>query len=571
MYVVALLSYVNGDGIGDLMHLIDIYHALTKNPTVKSLRVVPVICCADARHVIVEEKLQEAGISRYFLHTKEEYAGVKKEELQYLFNKTQQVIQVSYSAPFILPRDYSFPEGTLFKYIGEHESRSVFSPFKGFCSNASGYDFTMGLSTPYGIKISEKPVQVVSAAEVFSGDTPALMAQDALLHQRLLEETGSSGPAYFSAHNVMYPAYFNNVDGLFSFIYFLGITQRTSDKDIALLLSGKKMRGMDAKWQDFLRARDTRSLFQYRVVFCNGSKAALRSSSPAESTDASDTEVSSTPRIIRVFYGVELAPDRYHTLYQQAEIAGVSGDNTFEKAVSCHALPFYCSTNLRMKEPTLLALANIMRDSSACSSIPSDVRNDFLTYFSNFFCFIQGRAPDITRALLDESDDDPDFSEVDAVFSQLKIDAMVRYWPIVAEHLRQHHNFYNKLPAIVLQTRPNQPVVDETSIFPGIKATMMSYYLASSGGLMVALAIVLQAAGYSVEVYGSIATVGVATLLSAFGLFESHITQQVTRCRSVYTAEEALCQALRDESSLDHAKDSAVSVTLTTMGAARLH
>ena len=74
------------------------------------------------------------------------------------------------------------------------------------------------------------------------------------------------------------------------------------------------MRGMDVKWQDFLRARDTRSLFQYRVVFCNGSKAALRSSSPAESTDASDTEVSSTPRIIRVFYGVELAPDRYHTL-----------------------------------------------------------------------------------------------------------------------------------------------------------------------------------------------------------------------------------------------------------------
>ena len=90
-----------------------------------------------------------------------------------------------------------------------------------------------------------------------------------------------------------------------------------------------------------------------------------------------------------------------------------------------------------------MALAEIIRTEIA--DIPENTKQDFQTYFNELFNFVN---PESQRG---EPLDESQWEEQRQRFANLDIKAMIQYWPLVASHLEQHHNFYHCLEAFVLE------------------------------------------------------------------------------------------------------------------------
>lgn len=156
MYTVVLLNHVNVDGIGDFSHLLDIYNELKSHPRFREFEFIPVICCQREQISRIQLKLSAVQASNHFVGTEADYHDQFKQQLQQVFDKCQQIIQISFASSFISPSEYRINPDVLLKFIGEHENQSdryVTLPFDTF--NASYIkNISMGLGEGHwGVKI----------------------------------------------------------------------------------------------------------------------------------------------------------------------------------------------------------------------------------------------------------------------------------------------------------------------------------------------------------------------------------------------------------------------------------
>ena len=434
MYTVVLLNHVNRDGIGDFSHLLDIYNELRSHPQFRAFEFVPVICCQPEQISRIQSKLLAVHVSNHFVGTEAEYHDRFKQQLQEVFDMCQQIIQISYAASFISCSEYRINPDVLLKFIGEHENQSVrYLPLPFDTFNAAYIkNISMGLGEGHwGVKIKKLiPIDMgVERKELFADIS---MTESEMRFKRaLLSNTQSIDMSSFNHSNSLYPAYFNHHDNLIRFLFFLGINQkmRAGGKNIAIYLSGGHV--------DVSKLQLTESYAGY-----------------ADQTDIKQIELIGSAentlpvilvikplgdRTIRIFYGFHLEDPLYDAVYQQASIVGVSGDNTFEKAISNKVLPFYCSTNAIMKKSTLIALAKIIQDE--IHYLPEKVKQDFVIYFKEFFQFIHswGRGEALRR-----------FQKTIPLFMKLDLDEMSKHWPQIAFYLFENYNFYNQLEAVIL-------------------------------------------------------------------------------------------------------------------------
>lgn len=270
----------------------------------------------------------------------------------------------------------------------------------------------------------------------------------------LLSNTQSINISSFNHTNLLYPAYFNHHENLIRFLYFLGINQkmRAGKKNIAIYLSGGHI--------DVSKLQLTESYAGY-----------------ADQTDIKQIELIGSDenalpfilvinplgdRTVRIFYGFHLEDPLYDAVYQQASIVGVSGDNTFEKAISNKVLPFYSSTNAIMKKSTLIALAKIIQDE--IHFLPEGVKKDFVVYFKEFFHFIDR---------WDHGEAHRRFQKAIPLFIKIDLDEMTRHWPQIASYLFENYNFYNRLETVIFDgvdrlelERMNQAAISISPILP---------------------------------------------------------------------------------------------------------
>jgi hypothetical protein len=433
VYTVVLLNHVNVDGIGDFSHLLDIYNELKSHPRFREFEFIPVICCQREQISRIQLKLSAVQASNYFVGTEADYHDQFKQQLQQVFDRCQQIIQISYASSFISCSEYRINPDVLLKFIGEHENQSVRYlplPFDAFHASYIK-NISMGLGEGHwGVKIKNlTPIDIgVERNELFAD--MSMTESEIKFKRALLSNTQSIDISSFNHTNLLYPAYFNHHENLIRFLYFLGINQkmRAGKKNIAIYLSGGHI--------DVSKLQLTESYAGY-----------------ADQTDIKQIELIGSnenalpfilvinplgDRTVRIFYGFHLEDPLYDAVYQQASIVGVSGDNTFEKAISNKVLPFYCSTNAIMKKSTLIALAKIIQDQ--IHFLPEGVKKDFVIYFKEFFHFIHGwgQGEALRR-----------FQKTIPLFMKLDLDAMTRHWPQIASYLFENYNFYNRLEKVI--------------------------------------------------------------------------------------------------------------------------
>ncbi|MDX2345260.1 MAG: hypothetical protein QNK11_00095, partial [Legionella sp.] len=131
-------------------------------------------------------------------------------------------------------------------------------------------------------------------------------------------------------------------------------------------------------------------------------------------------------------------------LYHLSDMAGVSGDNTFERCVSMHVLPLYWSSNPNMKELTLSVLSEDITQRTDLS-ISSSARSSFRTFFSPSYYKIHA------GSIITGNFNSPAHRQ-----NTVDLSLMIKEWPIVCDYIRKHYNFYDKLESIVRADLPDQ-------------------------------------------------------------------------------------------------------------------
>ena len=529
MNKIILLNHINSDGIGDFYHFLDIYKALTTLEKSRDFEFISVICCKDPLVIPrIENEFTKVNRGKFFIGvvTDFEYDPLKP-LLQAEFNLAVQIIQVSYHVPFIFKSHYQIPESSVLKLIGEHEcgGKNVedihpFGEFSNKCQIRS-----MGLSKKhFGIKIKKHFALVPKPRDELFEEIN-LTESELLFKHALLTYTSSVGIADFNRNNYLYPAYFNINLNLVRFLLLLSmhVSKQSQPKDIAIYLSGQN-----------LQLKELRS-FSFDIA--QFSKLPIKKIMFIEANGQCSERVlnKNDKKIIRIFHGFYLEDELYQAIYKQAPMVGISGDNTFEQAISLGVLPFYCSTNAVMKNPTLLALAQIIRDKM--NFLPLKIREDYFCYFNNFFWFINFYNTAKGTQLK--------FEQCREAFANLDLEEMMQYWPQVAAYLFEHHNFYSNLEEIVFpSTLSSQPKFNEvvTTVrpklpkptispnkIPNIDMRVLSGFMLAVGATAVAIALTILHASSFGLLGLAVAGVGVAMFLGGIGLFKATCDCQISR------------------------------------------
>ena len=258
-----------------------------------------------------------------------------------------------------------------------------------------------------------------------------MMEHDPLFSTQLLTNTKSPDFETLHAQHIFVPAYFNQRDDFNSFVHFLGTNHSVSqDKDIIMSVSGKGCR-LDTEL--LLPLLEASSIKQIEVFTPDGKSPRVVAANP----DGTKT--------IKIMQGFYLTDPSYNALFQLARggIAGVSGDNSFERCVSMDVLPFYWSTNWRHKMPTLYALKDISQRPEL--PISNEARESYKIYFDPQKYYDEHASH--TR-------DDSDYSDKPDPYLNLNVQEMITNWPVITNYLRKEKNFYNQLDSIMLEGLP---------------------------------------------------------------------------------------------------------------------
>lgn len=432
MPTVVLLNHVNADGTGDYSHLEDIYHALIENPNLRDYEFIPVISVAPVQYEKIKNRLSQLRVKKFFIAADTENL-YENHDLQGCLRQADQVVLVSHAnLPEMAQYRKHFNPRAQLKFIGEHEGSQ-------YCIQrleAEGWsNRSLGLApNRYGLKLTrEERLDLPHSLEIIAEEkeNPFLAA--------LLQHSRSDTLTSFAQRNELIPAYFNQ-HGFEGFLLFLALNPELSPgKDISIYLSGNYV--LDPNF-DFPK---TMQVNRVEVVRPDGRIEVIYSANHSRN------------QVIRIFQGFNLSDKAYRAIYQQAPYAGVSGDNTFEKALSNLVFPFYHSTNFAMKRPSLLALATIVQHLPLTPKLISDYQFYFryINLFSN--TFVSGRsklrADAVDRFGLQMN-------------QRLDFPAMIKAWPVVANYLHENHNFYSHLEEVILENanrgliRSTAPVAD---------------------------------------------------------------------------------------------------------------
>src|SRR5579862_1968674 len=354
---VILLNHVNYDGTGDFSHLIDIYQEFKNNPIYQDYEFYPVIACDLGQFKKVAGRLKELEVNKkigkYYFYKDREFKV--SDELKNELQQAEQVMLISHSQFYDLEDCQQYlPTQVVYKYIGEHEVREVEVPEKF-------ENHSLGLSEGHqGIKL-KRDVQHYSpqaALGIIKQENPEYVSA-------LLQHTQTTDINTFTEDHPLIPAYFNQRQPFIRFLRVLGM-QEGFFKNPVVNFSGREL---DDTFIEQLKEelKDTK-IGAIEIIQKEKAPVILDNPNPEKGTQR-----------IRIFCGYNLTNNSYNALYQQAAVAGVSGDNTFEMAISCGVFPFYHSTNYKMKKDSLDALCKIIE---TCNEIPDNVKKDYISYFS---------------------------------------------------------------------------------------------------------------------------------------------------------------------------------------------
>ncbi|MBA2653176.1 MAG: hypothetical protein H0U73_13065 [Tatlockia sp.] len=257
-----------------------------------------------------------------------------------------------------------------------------------------------------------------------------------------------------TTHNVVIPAYFNLNWDFIEFLRIFGFNKSYPlDKDILIVHSGSNLidffQPENAPYDDSIVLPEKSTYLQ--KLFKSGFIKQMEIIQPTSNEPFILPINSDASLTVRIVTGYRLSDPSYEAVYQLANLAAVTGDNTFERCISMNILPFYLSTNLKRKLPTLYALMKITQD--PVLDITEEARQGYKAFFDPssiiqnhrdyFFCQ-HNRAINITR------------------YKNLNLPIMIDEWPKVCSYLRLKFNFFNKLEGIILESLPSHSCVELT-------------------------------------------------------------------------------------------------------------
>lgn len=425
---IVLFAHIHTDGKGDFQHLYDIAGAIKQKFASQNVQVYAVVNCSWWPVEEFESRLKTLDIDGYFIGKGDDPLW-ENQQLQKHLKNADQIFQISFQgfenrdkySPYINPN-------ALLKYIGEHECIDpLFYP--KFTINGKKENLAntpMGLSPgTYGIKLKRQnsgPQQ-----EPFT----VIRNNDPDFFNSLLTHTHSPDLDEFKRKNFFVPAYFSKMLPFVRLVTLLAInTKFSANIDTAIFLSTRARLEQikeDLEWQvsqEYFKSFDT-----------SVSAIAIFDSKTAEPVIISLNE--NGGRVIRIFTGYFLTAPSFDAIFKASSlICGVSGDNTFELAITYKKLPFYFSTNHGMKEKSLAAISEIIKQQMA---LTGQVKSDLLLFFD----------PKILRSFVNLIRPDFEAKKAISAFQDLDLIAMAKVWPQIAEYIIENHNFYDRLIGIV--------------------------------------------------------------------------------------------------------------------------
>jgi hypothetical protein len=440
-----LFNTINDDGIGDFIHFEEIVRALQNMPMLGETTLIAIVYFSpkgsDANYEKVLARLESLNITYYFGKDAEHAEFRSDRTLLHHLSHATQAFVISYDTVFY---DYcdDLKQGIPIKFIGEHD-RVLSDP-----RMIHHYNYSMSLSKklPFdavgqGIKLMDKPK--VSSQIAFD----VIKRHDKKFTNHLLHCTKASDFENFKRRYALMPAYFNRAWSLIDFLRLFSINQSyEKQRDLVVYHSGCDLRPFLKPlqvnhpyfWGWIKTTKRNPNVDEIKPLFQDGFIHQLQIFFP-ESYEPLIIEGNplATQKIV-LFSGFNISDCAYEAMFQLANIAGVSGDNTFERCISMNVFPFYRSTNHASKARTFLGLQDILL--SLESSLPKKVLDDYLIFF-NYHAMTLGAYS---------------YGFQDECYAHLDIKSMIAFWNIVTDHLKEHYNFYHRLSSIVQTHLPEK-------------------------------------------------------------------------------------------------------------------
>lgn len=443
-----ILNTINFDGTGDFSHFEDIITALLDNPVFSEVEFIPVVHFIQydmprrmACYPIIFEKMNRLFNDRnipFYYGARGAHDIFKTDmALQKKLSEADQVIVISFGEDLVdLYKPY-FKNDIPIKFIGEHEV-----PFGIRFQYDNLFLRSMGISTNqyYGIKIGDIAEQDTSIVwEIVKKHDPEYI-------RKLLAYTHSSNSDEFMFKHEVIPAYFNKSWDFIEFLRLFDVNSSFPDtKDIVIIHSGNNLNAFLASEimpMTGIPLPDKSTFISN--LFKDGFIKQLEIFLPETDEPVVIQGNYNASKVIRIISGFRLSEPSFEAVHQLAKMAGVSGDNTFERCVAKNVLPFYWSTNFRLKYDTLTSLRKITQLPELL--ISDDARNSYGIFFdTSLICINYKGSP---------------FPRYDRVFntrsySRLNLKLMIEEWPVVTTYLRKNHNFYDRLEHIILEGVPS--------------------------------------------------------------------------------------------------------------------
>lgn len=425
-----IFTTIKNDGVGDFVHFEDIIQAINNNKLFADIELLLVldfqlhIQSNKSNSIIyanLETRLKALGHEYIFFDTKNHTQFIEdnsKSKIYEIFAECRQAILISYDMIFRHYEPY-LPKDIIVKFIQEHdgglnkESRITTINNKTQISRDI-HIRGMGLSSKYGVKV--KNIALQSQAQALQ----TIQENDPQFMQSLLTATGNSNAESMLQSNIIIPAYFSYQ---YAFAYFLtALTDNPSfigGKNIIVYQSGSNIIDVDpmniSYFIDILREVEANSLHfftpdnsEFYRLQCSG-KGSIN---------------------IKVFTGFHISSPSYQALYHLAPLVGVSGDNSFELAIATQKLPFYWSKNALFKHGSYAGLIDIVSDNKL--KISAQARDSFKKFFK------------LSQETIEHIEE----------YKDLDLITMISEWPVVAEYIKQHHNYFDNLVRIICEKLP---------------------------------------------------------------------------------------------------------------------
>lgn len=434
-----------GQGSGDYSHFQDIVQYIKNNPTMQ-VEMVAVMNTSKSKLDFFRQKLNKLDIPFFIDSTNTQY---NNQELQKHLAEADQILLISHGAfPGFRQFEEYFKSNAIVKFIAEHEGITE-SP-----QTLKSHPIiirAMGLSdAAYGIKIG---------STTSSKEKPPLSIiekNDSSFFNKLMQYTQSTDSSNFTNNNFLIPAYFSKMLDFMRFLLVFSINETLpKNKNFVVALSGIK--SFREKLRDALEGEE--GVYQFNFLKTTDIKS-IQLINPNEDDPEIFLLNPSGHKVIYIFDSFYISDESYKALYQCSPLlAGVSGDNTFEMAVTFELLPWYWSTNFTYKIPTLNSLYQIARtELDLKDNITEKLKDDmslFLNYESYDWTYVKDRVfPDKKNEMIEK-------------FKNLDLIGINKLWHEITSYLAQNYNFYDNLKAIFFENlqSPKEPNISAKKNF----------------------------------------------------------------------------------------------------------